>query len=158
METSEQAKGKFKFCIKNMEILLKLYQDFFTKIDFITTEEASEKLNVSHNEIKKMIKKNRIIFFNAHLFNFIPVFQFDNNKINPLFLKLLDLVKDDLLVINSLLKDYNFYQKNELGSESKTSLNGIEYIKRFGEDGVKHVAECIHNSIFHNGYTNTLIN
>ena len=80
MATSDQAKGQFSFCIKNLEILSKLYQDFFTKLDFITTEEASEKLNVSHDEIKNMIKENRIIFFNAHVFNFIPVFQFEKKK------------------------------------------------------------------------------
>ena len=160
MATSDRAQRDFKLDIDNMARLAKNYEKIFSKLDFITPYEASEKLNVSHDEIKNMIKENRIIFFKANLFTFIPVFQFEDNKINPLFSTLLDLVHDDInsergkmqpknLVMYTLLKSYEFHHVNQFGGKSKTSFNGIKYIEYFGEEGVRDVAERLHNVVYH---------
>ena len=160
MATSDRAQRDFNVDIKNMSRLAEHYEEIFSKLDFITPHEASEKLNVSHDEIKNMIKENRIIFFKANLFTFIPVFQFEDNKINPLFSTLLDLVHDDInsergkmqpknLVMYTLLKSYEFHHVNQFGGKSKTSFNGIKYIEYFGEEGVRDVAERLHNVVYH---------
>lgn len=162
MANSEMAQVNFERESLNYQRLIDLMTKISKTTDFITDVEASQKMGVSYGDMVDMIKNKEIIAYKAHVLYFIPLFQFDEDKntINELFKEFLNMVKKDVnsergkhrsvnLVFNTLIEYFTFDYEDQFGGKSTTKFRGFEYIKHFGSDGVKSVADSLHRTVYH---------